>query len=64
MASFDLNVDKNVKSESKRAKVWGGILLAVSMITLLLLIFDFVPVFSSFVLGVIGLFAYPFTLIW
>lgn len=64
MASFDLNVDKNVKTESKRAKVWGGILLALSMITLLLLIFDFVPVFSSFMLGVIGLFAYPFTLIW
>ena len=64
MASFDLNVDKNVKGESKRAKVWGGILIALSMISLLLLIFNFIPVFSSVLLGIIGLFAYPFTLIW
>ena len=59
MASFDLNVEKNVNSKNKHAKGWGIFLVVFSAVLLLMLVFDFVPIVSSVVLGAVGLFAYP-----
>ena len=63
MASFDLNVEKNVGDKNKRTKGWGIFLVVFSAILLLMLVFDFVPIVSSVVLGAIGLFAYPLCIV-
>lgn len=64
MASFDLNVEKNIKNKNRQSKGWGIFLVIISSLLFLTLVFDFIPFVSSLVLGGLGLFAYPFCVIW
>lgn len=64
MASFDLKVDKNTKPNSLRTKIWGVGLIVLSCAVLCLLIFNIVPFVQNFLMGVLGVFAYPFALAW
>ena len=63
MASFDLNVERNIKNKDKRCKGWGVFLIIISAFVFLALVFDFIPYVASVVLGSLGLFAYPLCVI-
>lgn len=63
MAYFDLSNKEFNKEKSSKSKIWGIILVALCSIMFLILLTNFLPFLQNFLLGVFGLFAYPFSIV-
>lgn len=63
MATFDLNSQKFRNSKGSKNKIIGTTIMIVCSVVFLILFTSFLPFLKSFLLGLMGLFAYPFFLI-
>ena len=63
MASFDLSNKNFDKGNNSKSKIIGIIIVIVCSLIFLTLFTNFVPTIQDFILGVMGIFAYPFFII-